>query len=136
VKFINNQCGTEREVGGLLNATAGLNIEAAAIVRDFLKDTDRREELIAKMRDVKGTEFYVDVMERIANGGVDDVVRAMEDLNEQFEGRETGQENWEMLDDMKRKYNVLALFNPPATPTPRPTEEPPAAPAMRVRENL
>lgn len=120
--FINDNCGTEREIGGLLNDTAGLVSEAAPIVQEFLTSEEGRAAVIEKMKAVPGAEFYVKVMERFMNGGITQIRNDMGKMAAMLGQRKAG---WQGLDSMKRRYNIFAQFDPGAvTPTPAPTESP------------
>jgi protein disulfide-isomerase A6 len=122
LEFINDNCGTEREVGGLLNDSAGLVPDAAPIVQEFLANEEGRAAAIAKMKEVPGAEFYVKVMERFVSGGLAQIRVDMGKMASILGQRNAG---WQGLDSMKRRYNIFAQFDPgAATPTPPPAESP------------
>jgi protein disulfide-isomerase A6 len=106
IDFMNSNCGSQRAIGGLLNDEAGLVAEAQPIVEAFLAAEDKRE-AIAKMREVKGAEFYVKVMERYASGGVAMLQADVAKMSEILQARKT---SWNALDGMKRRYNVFTQF--------------------------
>jgi protein disulfide-isomerase A6 len=106
ITFLNGLCDTQRAIGGLLNDEAGLLIEAQPIVEAFLEADDKTAE-VAKMKAVKGAEFYVKVMERFVTGGEALLEKDMAKMREIFAARKT---SWNALDGMKRRYNVFAQF--------------------------
>jgi protein disulfide-isomerase A6 len=115
IGLINEVCGTARQVGGLLNKTQGLVPEADAIVAEFLKNPS--EELVEKVKKVKGAEFYVTVMERFRTGGEQQIRKDMKTMDDILESKRG---SWAVLDGMKRRYNIFTQFVP--TPVPEPTK--------------
>lgn len=105
VEFINDECGTQREVGGLLNSQAGVIPEADDIVGEFL--TGNKEEALAKMRALPGAEFYVRVMERYMQKGKEQIEKDVKTMRGFLDERKG---SWQSLDGMKRRYNVFEKF--------------------------
>jgi protein disulfide-isomerase A6 len=128
LEFVNEYCGTGRDVNGLLNDTAGVIPEAAPIVQEFLENEEGRSEAIKKMKEVEGADFYVKVMERFVAGGISQIRSDMAKMGGMLAQRKAG---WTVLDGMKKRYNIFAQFDPPLTPTPAPesTDEPGTTPA-------
>lgn len=126
IDFINKECGTEREVGGLLNERAGLIEAAAPVVEEFL--TGDRAAAIEKMKAIPGAEFYVKVMDRYQQKGKEQVEKDMETMMGILTAKKS---SWAALDGMKKRYNVFAQFIPKPTPTPEPeAAEAAAAPEL------
>ena len=117
VEFINAQCGTQREVGGLLNSLAGLVEEAAPAVQEFLSGA--HEAAMEKIKKIKGAEFYLKVMERYLQKGKEQVVKDMDTMMGILTAKKS---SWLAMDGMKKRYNVFAQF----VPTPEPEPEAPA----------
>ncbi|KAH0789115.1 Thioredoxin family protein [Histomonas meleagridis] len=108
VNFINDKCGTERAVNGLLNDKAGLIEEAAPIVTEFLSSTEK-EPIVEKMKAIKGAEFYVKVMERYIAKGQEQIEKDIETMNNLLEARKG---SFASLDGMKKRLNVFQQFVP------------------------
>jgi protein disulfide-isomerase A6 len=116
VSFMNENCDTQRMIGGLLNSKAGLIDEAKPIVEEFLAASDKSA-AVEKMKKIPGAEFYVKVMERYLSGGPalldSDVSRIAGILQDR-------KVSWTALDGVKKRYNVFLLFyfTGPTGPTP------------------
>ncbi|KAK8898480.1 hypothetical protein M9Y10_000769 [Tritrichomonas musculus] len=108
INFLNQKCGTERDMDGLLNDTAGLIPEANEIVKEFLIASDKIG-CIEKMKKVKGTEFYVKVMERFLLKGIEQVEKDLKKMGQLLDERKG---SIQALDQMKKRYNVFLLFVP------------------------
>ena len=118
VEFVNEECGTQREVGGLLNSEAGCIPEANDVVKEFLEGD--KEAAMAKMRTIKGAEFYVRIMDRYLQKGKEQVekdVNTMRGLLDEKKG------SWQSLDGMKRRYNVFVQFVETEKPQQMPESE-------------
>ena len=108
INFINSKCGTERDMDGLLNDTAGLIPEANEIVKEFLSASDKIG-CIEKMKKIKGADFYVKVMERYLLKGIEQVENDLKKMGQLLDDRKGSQQS---LDQMKKRYNVFLLFVP------------------------
>lgn len=117
--FLNENCGTERAVSGLLTDTAGLISEARQIVNEFLEGD--KEEARKKMAEIKGADLYLKVMDRIIQKGVDQIKKDLEIMNGIITSRKG---SMKALDGIKRRYNVFHEFTYVQTPTPAPTPVP------------
>ena len=113
VNFINEKCGTERAVNGLLNDEAGLIEEAAPIVTEFLGSSDKSP-LVEKMKAIKGAEFYVKVMERYLAKGTEQIEKDIETMEKILQSRKG---SFTSLDGMKKRLNVFRQFVPKEEPT-------------------
>jgi len=71
--FINENCGTERAATGLLNDKAGIIPEATEIAKQFISENSDKNELIERMKAIKGADFYVKVMLRYLKGGAEQI---------------------------------------------------------------
>jgi protein disulfide-isomerase A6 len=118
LKFVNDNCATERALNGMLDDAAGTNAEADTLVAEFFA-VDDKVVVIEKVRAIQGCEFYVKLMERVAAKGADvleqDARSVAIILAEKRRSRAA-------LDGMKRRYNVIARFIA-AAPKPTPKDE-------------
>ncbi|KAH0788995.1 Thioredoxin family protein [Histomonas meleagridis] len=119
VNFINDNCGTERDVNGLLNDAAGLIKDAAPIVAEFLTAEDKSP-LVEKMKAVSGAEFYVKVMERYIAKGQEQIKKDIETMSKILESRKG---SFASLDGMKKRLNVFEQFIPMEKPEQTKEEE-------------
>lgn len=110
IDFMNAKCGTEREVGGLLNRVAGIVPEAGPLVAQFLAGGEDGESAVQKMKEIKGAEFYVTTMERFKAKGLEQLEKDMEAMATIMQARKS---SWAAIDGMKKRYNVFSLFVPP-----------------------
>lgn len=108
ITYINEKCGTERDMDGLLNDEAGLIPEANQLVKEFLTGTDKTS-AIEKMKAIKGAEFYVKVMERYLLKGPDVIHQDLKKMGQMLDERKASPK---VLDQMKIRYNVFLLFTP------------------------
>lgn len=118
INFVNTHCGTEREVGGLLNEKAGLIEAAGPIVEEFL--TGDKAAAIEKMKAVDGAAFYVKVMDRYVAKGADQVEKDMNTMKTILDAKKG---SWKSMDGMKMRFNVFSQFIPKPVPTPEPEVE-------------
>jgi protein disulfide-isomerase A6 len=108
VTYLNQNCGTERSVGGLLTNRSGLVDSAQPIVTEFLESGDKAS-AVEKMRQIAGAEFYVRIMERYLASGADQLEKdrvVMAGILAERKG------SWNALDGMQRRYNVVCQFLP------------------------
>jgi hypothetical protein len=113
--LVNSKCGADRGLDGVLGDKAGTVAEADAIAWAFAA-ADNRSQMIEQMRAVAGGEFYRRTMERIVDKGIGQLQKDAEALRRSLDKR-TGSRV--ALDQMKRRYNVIARFLPTPTPHPR-----------------
>jgi len=116
IEFMNGHCGTMRGVDGLLNNKAGLVEDAQPIVQEFIDATDKTAS-IQKMEAVAGADFYVKVMKRIAEKGIEAAKKDMTVMDGILAAQKGSPAS---LDGMKMRYNVFAQFVPVPTPIPAP----------------
>jgi protein disulfide-isomerase A6 len=118
LRFVNDNCATERSLNGMLDDAAGTNTEADALVAEFFAADDKTV-VINKVRAIQGCEFYVKLMERVATKGADVLEQDAKSMAIILtEKRGSGP----ALDGMKRRYNVITRFIA-AAPKPTPREE-------------
>lgn len=117
--FLNENCGTERAINGLLTDQAGLISEARKIVNEFLEGS--KEEARKKMAEIKDSDLYLKVMDRIMDKGIDQIKKDLEIMNGIIKSRKS---SIKALDGIKRRYNVFKEFTWLPTPTPVPTLPP------------
>jgi hypothetical protein len=106
VEFVNEKCGTERGMDGLLNDRAGIIEEASKIVRELIAADDKGG-LLAKLKEVKGAEVYVQVATRFIMRGVKGIEQDREGMLMTLNRRNNP---LTMLDNVKRQYNVFGEF--------------------------
>jgi hypothetical protein len=70
------------------------------------------------MKDVSGAGFYVKMMERFMDKGIDQLKKDMALMKAMMDTRKA---SWPTLDEMKRRYNIVNSLVP--TPIPPPPEE-------------
>ncbi|OHT03690.1 putative protein disulfide-isomerase A6 [Tritrichomonas foetus] len=108
INFINEKCGTERDLDGLLNDTAGLIPEANEIVKEFLSSPDKISK-IEQMKQIEGAEFYVKVMERYILQGIEQVHKDLKKMGHMLDEKKGSKK---AIDQMKKRYNIFLLFVP------------------------
>ena len=113
VNFINKNCGTFRGLDGFLTDDFGIVKEAKPIVDEFMSlpatENQKQNELIEKIKLIKGTEFYVKVMQRYKKSGINGLkkdIETIENLLNQRKGSQT------TLDGMKSRLNIFKIFVP------------------------
>lgn len=117
--FLNENCGTERAIDGLLTDQAGLIAEARQIVNEFLQGS--KEEAKKKMAEIKGSDIYLKVMDRIMTKGVEQIKKDVEIMKGILDSRKS---SIKALDGIKRRFNVFNEFLYVPTPSPEPTLPP------------
>jgi thiol-disulfide isomerase/thioredoxin len=113
LELVNTNCGTSRALDGLLSDQFGTIPQADAIARRFAA-ADNKDALIEEMRRIDGAEFYVKVMTRFQEKGVEQIKSDAIGMKNNLD-KQTGSKA--VLDVMKARYNVYVKFLP--TPTPR-----------------
>jgi protein disulfide-isomerase A6 len=113
---INKICGTDRAHNGLLSERAGRIPAADQLALKFVNSEDQ-EELIEAAKKIKGTEFYVKVMERLAAGGIEKLRSDLQTMKKIMNERKGSVAS---LDAMKKRFNVINQFLPRGTPPPQP----------------
>lgn len=119
IRFINKECGAERDMTGLLDEHAGTIEEANAVAKEFM-NSDDKESSLAKMKQIAGADFYVRVMERIMKKGVDETINDVARMKKMLDERKSG---IAALDGLKKRYNVFGQFVPTPSPTPAPDDD-------------
>ncbi|KAG8700299.1 hypothetical protein FRC08_004781 [Ceratobasidium sp. 394] len=109
VKFLNEHCGTHRAVGGGLNDLAGRLPTLDSLAQRYYTADKAARELIYTEAKAAGdnASYYIRVMEKLAAGAEDWVVKESKRLNGILAKRTMAQSK---LDEIKRKANVLAAF--------------------------
>jgi protein disulfide-isomerase A6 len=106
VRFLNEECGTDRGTDGLLSDKAGTIATADALVPEFLGAEDKRA-VIEKMKGIEGADVYVRVMERFLTNGraaLEKDVASMRALISERKG------SLSSIDRVKMRYNVFVKF--------------------------
>ena len=117
VEYLNEQCGTQRELGGLLKGSVGTVEKADALLGEF-REPSKRSEILAKMKEIPGAELYVKFMQSVIEKGEEQVRKDAAKLWAAIGQRKV---SWKLLDQMKQRYNVLMKIVP--TPKPRPVDD-------------
>lgn len=104
--YINQKCGTERGISGLLHNEAGTVPEADMLVGAFLKGVDKGS-VIEQARKIPDARLYVSAMERVVEKGMKAIEQEVANMKEALQER---QGSWKVLDAMKRRYNVFNRF--------------------------
>jgi thiol-disulfide isomerase/thioredoxin len=106
VAHVNRACGVDRGTDGLLSDRAG-RIEAAdAIARDFA-DAFNKQDLIAKMKEIPGADFYVRIMERFMASGIEQLEKDRAAMRKSLDERKG---SIAALDLIKKRWNMLMSF--------------------------
>jgi hypothetical protein len=95
---------------------AGTIPEADAIARNFTA-AEEKEPWIEEMRRVPGAEFYVKLMEKYMEKGVEQLIKEAQSIRANLDRRTSAPAT---LDSMKVRYNVYMRFLPRTTPTAAP----------------
>lgn len=113
IKFLNQETGTHRVVGGGLDETAG-RIEALDnIVHKYHGDTNTLEEIIAEVKEVSKSitdpyaVYYARVLEKIVKNGADYVTKELARLEKIYN---SGSLSGEKTDDIVKRQNILRQF--------------------------
>jgi hypothetical protein len=113
---INTRCGVDWRLDGLRRGNAGLIPEADAIAHKFVKAEDKLE-LIQKMKKIPSAEFYVTLMERGVDKGVEQLRKDRTAIKRNLKEKKGSTKS---LDVIKTRYSILnsVLFRPKPKPTP------------------
>lgn len=122
VKMINKQCGTERNIDGLLHDNVGVIPEASEYINDFLEAVDNKDEskvaeIIEKVKAIPSSETYVKVMQRVVQKGKEQLRKDLATMRIFMDERKG---SFKVIDGMKKRFNVFRLFVPLPTPAPTP----------------
>jgi hypothetical protein len=109
VSYLNEQCGTQRQISGALADTVGLIPQADAIVAEFLANKTKADEAVAKLTEIKGAELYVMAVKRVAQRGLDQIAKDIEKFAETLKLKSAA---WQTLDSVKLRLNVFRRFVP------------------------
>ncbi|KAK8886638.1 hypothetical protein M9Y10_042104 [Tritrichomonas musculus] len=105
IDYINDFCGTQRSESGELTIEVGLIDDASPIVEDFM--LRKNPKYINDMKNIPGTEFYVEVMNNIIQKGNDYLFTEANRLSSLLAEQSASQT---VQDKLKIKYNILSLF--------------------------
>lgn len=107
IDFINDYCGTQRDINGRLSSEAGIIDEVSQIVEDFItKSLDKR--YISDMEQFEGTDYYINVMNEIIKNGISFVSTEKERLNNMII---TNSVDPEKIDEFQIRINILGVFS-------------------------
>jgi thiol-disulfide isomerase/thioredoxin len=106
VQYVNENCGTNRGVDGLLSDSVGTIPAADEIAKEFM-NAHEKAPLIEKMKGIHGAEYYVKIMQRFVEKGLDQLKKDAVEMKSSLEYRKL---SMPALDVMKKNYNVLVRF--------------------------
>ena len=106
IDFINDYCGTQRNLNGRLNSEAGVIDEVSQIVEDFLTG-GKTVNYINEMEQIEGTKYYVWVMKEIINKGDKFILEEKERLNQLLD---SGNISPDKIDEFQIRVNILSVF--------------------------
>jgi thiol-disulfide isomerase/thioredoxin len=106
VQSVNRRCALDRRIDGLLGESAGRIAAADEIAKDFV-DAQNKEERVEAMRKIDGAEFYVKIMGRIIEKGVEQLRKDATAIKANLEQRKGSRKT---LDEIKQRYNVINSF--------------------------
>ncbi|KAK7685514.1 hypothetical protein QCA50_011379 [Cerrena zonata] len=113
VEYLNEQCGTQRAVGGGLNAQAGRLPEFDSLASKFFDATgDARQTILKEAEGLIKTvgplaKHYVKVMEKVVNGSEAYLEKESKRLASILQKRTLSAQK---LDEIKIKANILSAF--------------------------
>lgn len=116
IDYLNEKCGTNRVIGGGIDEKAGRIDAFDTAAETFMKKSDEREALISQLSDTaahesdadfkKSGEYYVKVMKKIQEKGVEYVTKELARLQRMLEGHMTADKR----DSMFKRKNILKVF--------------------------
>ena len=104
--FVNINCGTHRQLDGILDDNSGLIDEAQSLVKEFLESNDKKQ-VIEKMKRIEGTKDYVKAMEKYILKGEDQLKNDLFTMDDVISERKL---KISKLDEMKKRRNIFAQF--------------------------
>lgn len=105
--FIGEQCGSSRGFDGLPDDFEGTVDGAYEIAQEYIQPNADRKMIREKMAKIPGTEFYLKVMDRIDQKGVESITNDILIMRKFLEEKSSSSSS---LDEMKRRYNVFTEF--------------------------
>jgi len=121
IDFLNEKCGTNRVSGGGVDDKAGRIDAFDTAAETFMKKPDERDNLIADVTKTsesesnpeykKAGEYYIKVMKKIQEKGVEYLTKEIARLERMLEGHMTA----EKRDNMFKRVNILNVFSSAAT---------------------
>jgi protein disulfide-isomerase A6 len=116
IDYLNEKCGTNRVSGGGIDDKAGRIDAFDTAAETFMKKADERDALIADLTKTtenesdpdykKSGEYYLKVMKKVQEKGVEYVTKEISRLQRLLEGHMTADKR----DSMFKRKNILAVF--------------------------
>lgn len=106
-EFLSEECNNIRGPDGLLDDFQGTIDGAYEIAQEYIKPNSNKQELKNKMKELKGTEMYLKVMEKIDNFGVEIISKTIKSMRKYLNSTFSSQKS---LDEMKKRFNVFTEF--------------------------
>jgi protein disulfide-isomerase A6 len=108
IKYLNEKCGTFRDVNGRLTASAGTNTELNEVAKKFKSASKtEREDLIKNTKVSKETEFYLRVMKTVQEKGDSYIQTESKRLKKMLENENVKPEQ---KDSFNLRLNILSQF--------------------------
>ena len=107
--FINEKCHTQRWIDGLIANNVNLVDGAYSIAQDYrnAKTNEEKQILKEKMKKLKGTEFYLKIMDRIDKEGIGFIEKSLKNMRTFMDERKGSMQT---IDSMKKRFNVITEF--------------------------
>lgn len=114
ITFLNERCGTERQKGGGLGPEAGTVEEMNELAKRFVSDEEKRGDILAEAeevatshKDAQSVGYYLKVMRKVMDAGVEFVSKETERLERMISG---GSISGQKSDEFTKRRNVLRKF--------------------------
>lgn len=105
-EMMNKHCGTHREASGYVTDDYGLIPEANTLASSFVHSTSQQD-LLQKAEAISEAQFYVQVMKRIQEKGVDKVKSDYQIMRQLLNDKAGSPKT---LDELKKRINILNQF--------------------------
>jgi len=111
--YVNEVCGTDREIGGLLGSEAGRVATLDTLAQKIITaEASARAAILAEAKEVAeatgaGAAYYLRVMQKLVDGSEEYIAKETKRLGSIFEKRNSPPAK---LDEVKIKLNILAAF--------------------------
>ena len=108
--YINIKLNLHRNRDGLLDESVGLINNTLPLIEKFITrspNKEDRKQVIEEMKQIKGAEFYVRVMERIEKEGFSKIMEIHQKMRDVLDVMD---ESGKVLDSIRPKFNVYSQF--------------------------
>ena len=106
VKWINEQCGSDRDINGMLSDNAGTLFSVKEYVENFINIADSNE-IERRINEVSkfNASLYVKYMKNVVNDGIEKCKDRLSIMKKVLDSKLASSK---VLDNIKRRYNVLS----------------------------